>query len=93
LRAQSSRRWPSFPPAPALAALDTWVGNTSVNWNDLNWTGGNNPPVDGDSFAFTAAGTAGSILNNNLTALFNVGGITFNSLASPFQINGQRDHG
>jgi fibronectin-binding autotransporter adhesin len=72
----------------AHAAVDNWVGNTSVNWNGLNWAGGNNPPVDGDALVFDLAGTAGPVLNNDLAPLFNVAGITFNSLASPFTFNG-----
>jgi len=53
------------PRALAANATDTWVGNTSANLNDLNWTGGNNPPIAGDSWVFGAARTAGAVLNNN----------------------------
>src|SRR5215211_353278 len=72
----------------AVALTDTWLGNVSENWNDLNWTGGNNPPVAGDSFLFNTAGTSGALLNNDLTPLFNVAGITFNAGASAFIFNG-----
>ena len=56
-------------PNAAQAAADTWVGNTSGNWGGANWTGGNNPPVNGDSLIFGAAGSAGSLLTNNLSSL------------------------
>ena len=42
----------SFACRQALAANDLWVGNTSANWADANWSGGNNPPVTGDSLEF-----------------------------------------
>ena len=45
---------------------DTWVGNTSANWADSNWTG-HNPPLTGDGLIFDVAGTAGSSLTDNLT--------------------------
>jgi hypothetical protein len=43
----------------ARAANITWVGNTSVNWADPNWSGTNNPPIANDILIFGAAGTAG----------------------------------
>jgi len=42
------------------AGNDTWVGNTSANWNDANWTGANNPPITGDALFFGLAGSAGT---------------------------------
>jgi len=69
-------------------ANDTWVGNTSGNWADPNWTGGNNPPVDGDALFFGIAGTFGAFLTNNLTPGFSVAGITFNAGASAYTFTG-----
>src|SRR3954453_5985140 len=71
-----------------LAAIDTWVGNSTPNWNSDNWTGGNNPPLGFDSVSFGVAGTAGSVLNNDLAAGLNISGITFNAGASAFTFNG-----
>lgn len=72
----------------AHAAADTWVGNTSADWNNAaNW----NPaalPVTGDSFIFGAAGTSGTTLGNTFAAGFNVAGITFNSGAAAFTMAG-----
>src|ERR1017187_3836964 len=77
-----------FMPSLAQAGTDTWVGNTSANFGDPNWTGAHNPPLSGDSWLFGVAGTAGANLNNNLTALNSVAGIQFNSGgASAFTIN------
>ncbi len=82
-------------PASALggravwASTDTWVGDTSADMAEANWTGAaNNPPISGDSWVFGAAGSAGLNLNNNLTtgASWNVAGITFNSGAGAFVI-------
>ena len=63
---------------PASAATDTWVGNTSANWGDTpnNWSGGNNPPANGDSLVFGAQGSSGTSLANTLTSLAAYG-ITF----------------
>ncbi len=72
----------------AHAATDTWVGNTSANWNALNWTGGNNPPLAADLLVFGVAGGSGTVLNNDLAALFAINGITFNAGASAFTFNG-----
>lgn len=72
----------------ARAANITWVGNTSVNWADPNWSGTNNPPIANDILIFGAAGTAGAILNNNLAANLQFNGITFNAGASAFTFNG-----
>jgi hypothetical protein len=73
-----------------LAATDTWVGNTSVNWADPNWAAtGNNPPITGDALVFGAAGSSGLTLTDNLMtpATYNVAGITFSAGAGAFIIN------
>src|SRR5689334_5917349 len=80
----------AFVPQYVVAATDTWQGNASPNWADLNWTGGNNPPVAGDALLFGAAGSSGTTLNNNLAADFNVAGITYNAGASAFTFNGNQ---
>ena len=72
----------------AANGADTWVGNSSANFSGSNWTGVNNPPLTGDSWVFGAAGTSGTTLNNDLAAGVSVAGITFNSGASVFTING-----
>jgi len=72
----------------AYAANDLWVGNTSANWADLNWSGGNNPPLTGDALLFGVAGSSGTTLNNNLATDFVVGSVTFNSGAAGFTFNG-----
>src|ERR1017187_8516666 len=78
-----------FAPSLVFAANgpDTWVGNTSINFGDANWTGINNPPSSGDSWLFGVAGRSGTTLNNNLTALNSVAGITFKGGASAFTLN------
>ena len=50
----------------ALAANDQWTGASSVNWGDSNWTGGNNPPVSGDSLEFGSLNASGLTLTDNL---------------------------
>ena len=49
--------------SPADAAVCTWVGNTSVNWADANWSGTDNPPLSGDSLVFGASGSFGAYLD------------------------------
>lgn len=75
----------------ALAANDVWVGSTSVNWADLNWTTSNSPaiPDSGDTLEFGAAGSAGLNLIDNLMtpATFNIAGITFDASGGAFVIN------
>jgi len=66
---------------------DTWVGNTSVNWNDANWSGVNNPPITGDALIFGVAGSAGTGLNNN-SAATSFAGLTFNSAAAAYTFTG-----
>jgi len=72
--------------AQAASSPDTWVGTTSINFGDANWTGVNNPPLSGDSWVFGVAGTSGTNLNNNLTAANSVAGILFTNGASAFTI-------
>jgi len=69
------------------AGNDTWVGNTSANWNDANWTGANNPPITGDALFFGLAGSAGTSLNNN-SAATSFAGLTFNYGASAYTFTG-----
>ncbi len=69
------------------AANDLWVGNTSGNFGDANWTGGNNPPVSGDAWFFGAAGSSGTTLLNNLAPGISVAGITYNNGANAFTFN------
>jgi autotransporter-associated beta strand protein len=72
----------------AQAATDSWVGNTSANWNDLNWTGGNNPPATtGDALIFGAAGSSGTTLNNNFSTL-SVTSVTFSAGSDAYTMNG-----
>jgi fibronectin-binding autotransporter adhesin len=71
----------------AVAATDTWVGNTAL-WSTGGWTGGNNPPVANDSLVFGVAGSGGTSLTNNLTAALQFNGITFNTGASAYVIGG-----
>jgi hypothetical protein len=67
---------------------DTWVGNTSTNFSGLNWTGANNPPVSGDALVFGPAGTSGTTLKADQPAGITYAGITFNTNASAYTING-----
>lgn len=73
-------------PDISVAATATWNGNASVNWADAaSWS---NAPLSGDSLVFSLAGSSGTTLNNNLSADFSIGGITFNSGASAYTFNG-----
>ncbi len=72
----------------ASGADDTWVGNTSANWNTgANWSG-NVVPVAGDNLLFGSAGSAGAGLTNDMAAGASFTGITFNSGASAYTFNG-----
>ena len=71
---------------PAQAATDTWTGNTTANFNAID--GFNVIPTSGDSLLFNTAGTAGTTLNDNLAAGFNIAGFTFSSSASAYTIGG-----
>ncbi len=52
-----------------------------------SWSGGNTPPISGDSLLFGTAGAGGLLLNDNLTNVaFNVAGSTFNPGATAFVI-------
>ena len=73
--------------AKAATGIDFWVGNTSVNWGDANWSGANNPPIAGDSLSFGPAGSAGTALNNN-SAATSFAGLTFNNTAAGYTIAG-----
>jgi fibronectin-binding autotransporter adhesin len=70
------------------SGTDTWVGNTSGNWADANWSGANNPPANGDSLFFDLAGTAGSTLVDNLMtpSTYTLTGLTFGTGAAAFSI-------
>jgi fibronectin-binding autotransporter adhesin len=75
--------------SPAQAAVDTWLGNTSVSFsNAANWLSGTTP-ASGDSLIFGAAGSSGATLADNLftQGSYNISGITFNAGASAFTIN------
>jgi fibronectin-binding autotransporter adhesin len=74
----------------AYAANDLWVGNTSANWADLNWSGGNNPPLSGDALLFGVAGSSGTTLNNNLAINTTVNGLTYNTGGAGFTTNGNQ---
>jgi fibronectin-binding autotransporter adhesin len=74
----------------AYAANDLWVGNTSANWADLNWSSGNNPPLTGDALLFGAAGSSGTTLNNNLAVNTTVNGLTYNTGGAGFITNGNQ---
>ena len=86
--------------SPAIFAADRlWDGgsgsddwSTSVpffifTFNGFNWNPNANP-VAGDSLFF--AGSEGTTNNNNYTAGTNFAGLTFNSGASAFTLNGNR---
>jgi fibronectin-binding autotransporter adhesin len=69
----------------ADGANDTWTGATDAYWNDSNWTGGNNPPVAGDSLTFTNTGTLTTLYDNlshSTTGTFNT--ITYSSVAPAY---------
>ena len=71
---------------PAYAATDTWVGNASANFGTVN--GFNVVPTSGDTLQFGPAGAAGTTLNNNLAAGFNIAALIFNLNASAYTIAG-----
>jgi autotransporter-associated beta strand protein len=65
------------------AATNTWLGNTSANWNTAaNWSGGAVPGTN-DFLVFTNAGSAGASLNNDIPAGRTFGGLTFAANATP----------
>jgi len=70
---------------------DTWLGNTSLNWSTAaNWssTSANKPPIGGDLLFFGSAGSAGAVLNNDLSANTAFNAITFNSGADALALSG-----
>ncbi len=74
----------------ALGATDTWVGNSNANWAmAANWSTNPLLPHTGDSLVFAAAGSAGTVLNDNLTTspTYTLGTITFNPGAPSYTIN------
>jgi len=69
-------------PANVLAqATDTWVGSSSALFSTGGWTGGNNPPVAGDSLIFGIPGAAGTNLTDDQSGLA-YAAITFNGTAA-----------
>ncbi len=75
------------PAALAQATTDTWLGNTTPNLADPNWNSGNNPPLNGDTWLFGPAGTAGAALNNTFASI-TVSNITFLSGAGAYVFTG-----
>jgi fibronectin-binding autotransporter adhesin len=79
--------------ARTMAANATWTGATSTTWNTgANWSGGTGTggvPASGEGLVFGAAGTGGSVLDDNLMTpgTYSVAGITFNSGAAAYIIN------
>jgi autotransporter-associated beta strand protein len=66
------------PGAFAANQTDTWTGSASLNLGDAgNWTGGNAPPIAGDSWVFGQAGL-GATLNNSFSGGMTVSNLTFN---------------
>lgn len=76
------------------AAVATWDGSFSTNWNadntvDSNWTGGAGPlgkPVATDSLVFD--GSANTTNNNDFAALTTFNGISFAATANSFTLGG-----
>jgi len=62
---------------PAWAATDTWTGFNGNTWANANLTGGNSPPMNGDSLVFGSSGIGS--LDDNLSGALTTYGITFNS--------------
>lgn len=72
----------------ASGADDTWVGNTSANWNTgANWSG-SVVPATGDNLLFGSAGSAGAGLTNDIVAGTSFTGITFSNGASAYTFYG-----
>lgn len=74
----------------ARAAADTWVGNTSNDWNAANWTdsGGGNTVSSGDSLFFAGNGSSGTTLTDTLAGGFSIGNITFTAIAPAYTQGG-----
>ena len=74
------------PARRASAASDTWSSiPAGVNWNSTDWTGGNAPPVAGDSLIFGSSSQ--TTLNNNFAGGMAFDGLTFVG-GSAFSLNG-----
>jgi autotransporter-associated beta strand protein len=70
----------------ASAATDTWSGNSGPKWNNAgNWTGGNAPPVAGDSLVFGTSGV--TTLTNDFAPGMAFSSLTFSG-SSAFTLNG-----
>lgn len=67
------------------AADNLWVGDTSGNWTEVNWT---NALAANDYLFFGVAGVAGAALTNDTTANTQYNTLTFNSGASAFTMTG-----
>jgi autotransporter-associated beta strand protein len=65
---------------------DTWTGGgAGANWQTTNnWSGANNPPIDGDALFFGGM----TRLNNTNNFLTTVTGVIFNNGAGVFNLNG-----
>jgi autotransporter-associated beta strand protein len=74
--------------APVVpAATDTWTGNMDTYWSTPgNWTGGNAPPVAGDSLLFGPS--TPTTLTNDLIAGTAFSSLTFQAGAPSFTLNG-----
>jgi autotransporter-associated beta strand protein len=73
----------------AMAATDTWSGATDAYWANSNWTGGNNPPVTGDSLTFGATSGSTTLYDNlNTSTVANFNTITFTAAAPAYKFWG-----
>lgn len=71
-------------PAQSAGTTRTWTGNTTANWNAVD--GFDGVPVAGDLLVFGAAGSQGTMLNNDLPASTIFASMTFNPGASSYKI-------
>jgi len=70
------------------ANSDSWVGNTSPNWNTAaNWSPAS-VPLANDFLFFGFAGSGGSVLTNDIAAGTIFNGLTYQSSGSAFTIVG-----
>ncbi|MDX2082227.1 MAG: autotransporter-associated beta strand repeat-containing protein [Terrimicrobiaceae bacterium] len=80
-----------FAPTKLRAAQRVWEGNVSGDLTDgANFVGGVAPGVSGDGIAFNAAGSAGTVLFQNISRNYGdaAGALLFNSGASSYTIGG-----
>src|SRR5215218_3097603 len=71
----------------AHAATDTWTGAASGAWSNAgNWTGGNAPPVNGDTVVFTGSST--NLATTNDLVSLSLAALTYNTGASAYSISG-----